>query len=190
MNKVLQKIITGVLIATLGLAGLPLSGAYAAAPADAPTPVAPSADKLAARLQQAFARENTILGRIGKLYTGSDAGFTKLQNLLDKAKAHGLDVSQIQAALDAFKAALTNAKPFYTQALSTAQSHAGFDANGQVTDPQTARATVKSVRDSFVQYKGALNGTGKALHEAIQAFRQAHPRATPTPAASGSGSSG
>lgn len=186
MNTLLYKIVAGVLIVMLGLAGLPLGSVSAAAPADAPTPTpAPAGSRVDARLQRSFARQNRIITRIGKVYGSADQGFSKVQALLDKARARGLDVSQIQAALDAFKTALTTARPFYDQATATAGSHAGFDAAGNVTDPQAARSTVQSIHASLEQFRGALGGTLKSLREAIRAFRAAHPHATPTPAPTG-----
>ena len=179
MHSVFHKLVGGLLIVTLGLACLPLGTAFAAAP----TPQAPSPDLVPSRLERVFARQNRIIDRLGKLYAGADQGFTKIQNLLDQARARGLDVSQLQAAFDAFKNALPAARPFYLQAKAAVDAHAGFDAAGNLIDVQAARSTVQSVHASLVQFRTALNGTAKALRQAIRAFRAAHPRPTPTPAA-------
>jgi len=39
------------------------------------------------------------------------------------------------------------------------------------------------MHEKFKEIRAAMNGTGKALREAIKAFREAHPRpeSTPTP---------
>jgi hypothetical protein len=58
-------------------------------------------------------------------------------------------------------------------------SHQGFDANGKVTDPEKAKETVKQMREKMQEIRAALDGTGKALHEAIQAFKAANPRPKP-----------
>ncbi len=186
MNIVLRKIVMGVLIAGLGLAGLSIGSVYAAGSSEPPTPatstpVAPSPDLVNARLERAFTRQTRIVERLGKLYDNSDQGFTRIQNLLDKAKERGLDVSQVQAALDAVKNALPKGRPFYEQAKSIVNSHKGFDASGKVTDPEAAKATVKSLHDALGQFRTAMGGTVKALREAIQAFRKANPRPSPTP---------
>ena len=137
------------------------------------------------RLELAFARQTLTLDRIGKLYDNADQGFPQLQNLLDKAKQRGLDVSQIESALDTLKTALTNARPAYDQAKSLHDAHNGFDANGKVTDPSAARDTIKGVHDALSQFRTDMDGAGKALREAIKAFRQANPRPTPAPTSTG-----
>jgi hypothetical protein len=176
MNPIFAKIVTGVLIATLSLAGLPLNNAHAAAAADTPTPAAPSRERANARLERTFARQLRRLERIGKLYDGTDPMLSKAQKLIDKAKEKGLDVSALQAALEAFKAALPAGQPFYEQAQSIAGSHEGFDASGKVTDVEAARATVESLHDELEQFHQAMDGAGRSLHEALKDFREANPR--------------
>jgi hypothetical protein len=51
-----------------------------------------------------------------------------------------------------------------------------------VTDPQKARETVQAMHDKLQEIKTAMDGTGKALREAIKAFREANPRPQPTAA--------
>ena len=171
MKTIFGKMMLAVLVFSLLLAGLPLSSAYAAGLNDTPTPAAPSKDRTP-RLEQAFARQSKILARVGKLYEQADLGFPKIQSRLDKAKAKGLDVAAVQTALDTLKKALTDARPLYNQAKSTADAHKGFDTAGKVTDPAAAAETIKSLRDTGKQFKTAMNGTVKALHEAIKALRE------------------
>jgi hypothetical protein len=105
----------------------------------------------------------------------------KVQKLLDRASAKGKDVSAVQAALDAFTVALKNAKPVYESMKGIINSHQGFDASGKVTDPEKAKETVQAMHAKMQEIKTAMNGTGKALHEAIKAFREANPRPVKTP---------
>jgi hypothetical protein len=100
----------------------------------------------------------------------------KVQKLLDRATANGKDVSAIQSALDAFNAALKDAKPIYESAKGIINSHQGFDANGKVTDPAKAKETIKAMHEKMQEIRTAMDGTGKALHEAIKAFREANRR--------------
>ena len=59
-------------------------------------------------------------------------------------------------------------------------SHQGFDSNGNVTDSEKAKQTALAMRKKFQEIKTVMNGTGKALREAIKAYRQANPRPQPT----------
>jgi len=187
MNTIFHKIVTGVLAASLALTGVPLATASAAVPNDSPTPGAPlaqSGKRSGARLQRAFARETRIIKRIGKVYDRADEGFPRIEKLIEKAEENGLDVSEAQAAFDAFKSALATAEPFYEQAESLADAHNGFDADGKVTDAAAARETVKGIHDALAQAKDAMNGTMKALHEALRDLRQELPKPTSTSSSS------
>jgi len=172
--------------AALGLSALPLVGVYAqsANPPLSPTPAQPSNDKL----QKAWAREQTIYTRIGKILDNAGSLISKIQARLNDAEAKGKDVSAVQTALDAFSAAIKNVQPIYADLQSIIQSHSGFDASGNVTDPTQALQTVQNFKSDSEQIRQAgVKEAGKALREAIQAFRQANPPATPTPSSSLSG---
>ena len=64
---------------------------------------------------------------------------------------------------------------------TAAQTAQVIDATGKVTDRTTAIATTKSLAQVLKDTRTAMNGTWKALREAVQAFRQAHPRPATTP---------
>src|SRR5258706_7260399 len=93
-------------LATLGAASLPLVSAAAQGANDPTPPRAVQGQISNERLERVWARQLKIYERIGK----ADEFVTKVQNLLDRATAKGKDVSAIQSALDAFKAALKNAQ--------------------------------------------------------------------------------
>jgi hypothetical protein len=179
MNRIFRKIVIGTLVAALGLASLPLSSAHAAGPNDPPDPGGRSPRRVNARLERAFAHQARKVRHIGGIY---ERDFTKIQNLIDQASQDGLDVSQLQAALDAYKDALAKNRPLYDQSKSIVDGHDGFDAGGKVTELETARTTVESLHEKLEEFHTAMDGTGKALHEALKAFRQANPRPTATPA--------
>jgi hypothetical protein len=103
--------------------------------------------------------------------------------LIDRAKANGKDVSAVQSALNAFEAALKTAQPIYESTKGIVNSHQGFDDSGKVIDPAKAQETVLAMRGKFQEIRTALNGTGRALRDAIRAFRAANPRPQPTPTA-------
>ena len=74
---------------------------------------------------------------------------------------------------DAFEEALKDAHPVYESGKSIANSHQGFDENGKVTDAEKARETVKVMGEKLREIKDAMDGTGKALRDAIRDFRKA-----------------
>lgn len=181
MKLLLRKTILFVLVTALALAILPLS-AVSAKSAHDPTPP-PIGQVSGEKLEQAWARQQRIYERLGKGFDRLDTFTTRVQARIDKAEARGKDVAALQSALDAFVDAAKDAQPIYESAESIINSHQGFDENGKVTDPQKARETVQALREKLQEIKTVMKGTGKALREAIKAFRQANPRpqSTATP---------
>ena len=177
MKTLFKKTILLALVAALGLAAMPFVSVFAAGAND-PTPPPPSTGQIRTeRLERVWARQLRIYERMGR----TDKFIERVQKLIDRARANGKDVSAVQAALDAFKAAVKNAQPTYESLKGILNSHQGFDSNGKVTDPEKAKQTVQSIHDKFKEIRDTMNGTGKALREAIRAFRQANPRPQSTP---------
>ena len=174
MKMLFRKTILSALVLVLGLAAMPFVSVFAAGEYD-PTPP-PHGQISNERLERVWARQLRIYGRMGR----TDELIEKVQKLLDRAKANGKDVSAVQAALDAFTAAAKDAQPIYESIKGIVNSHQGFDSNGKVTDLEKAKETVQSMHAKFKEIRDTLNGTGKALRQAIRAFRQANPRPQPT----------
>lgn len=180
-----KKSLIVAVIAAMGLGALPFVNAYA----QSPTPVTPVPGQTSTdRLQKAWARDQTFSTRIGKILGGATNLISRIQTRLDKAKANGKDVSSVQTALDAFSTAVNNVQPIYADIQTIIQSHAGFDASGNVTDATQALQTVQDFRSKIQEIRQVrLGAAGKALREAIKAFRQANQPPTPTPSSSGVG---
>jgi len=174
MKTIFKKTILFALITALGVASLPFVS-VAAQGANDPTP--PTGEVSNERLERIWARQLRVYERMGK----TDEFVAKIQQLLDRAAANGKDVSAIQSALDAFVAAAKDAKPIYESANGIINSHMGFDANGKVTEPAQAKETVRALGEKLKEIRVAMDGTGEALREAIQAFRAANPRPVKTP---------
>ena len=172
-----KKSLIAAVIAAMGLGALPLVSAYAQSATPPATPQ-PSSD----RLQKAWAREQTIYTRIGNILDRANNLISEIQTKLDGAKSKGKDVSSVQTALDAFSTAVKNVQPIYADLQTIIQSHSGFDASGNVTDPTQALQTVQDFKSKSEEIRQAgVSEAGKALREAIKAFRQANQPATPAP---------
>lgn len=176
MKNIFKKTVLFALVAALAVASLPFVS-VAAQGANDPTP--PTGEVSNEKLEQAWARQLKAYERMGK----TEEFVAKAQQLIDRAGAKGKDVAAVQAALDAFVDATKDAKPVYESAKGIINSHQGFDSNGKVTDAAKAKETVKAMHEKMQEIRTAMDGTGKALHEAIKAFREANPRPekTPTP---------
>ena len=180
MSLVFRKVIMAVVIAALILAAAPVTGVFAAGEFDQPQPPA-DGEVSHDRLERIWARELKAYERFGKLFEKSDAMIGKVQGLIERAEENGKDVSAVQAALDAFEAALKDAHPLYESAKGIINSHKGFDEEGKVTDAALAKETVQEMGAKLKEIKSAMGGIGRALREAIRAFREANkPAETPT----------
>lgn len=178
MKMLFKKTILLALVAALAVASLPFVRVSAAG-ADDPQP--PSGPVTNGKLEQVWARQQRAYEKLGKGFDRADDFTARAQQLIDRAKENGKDVSALQAALDAFESAIKEAHPIYEGGKGIINSHQGFDANGKVTDAEKAKETVQAMHDKLQEVKVAMNGTGKALREAIRDFRQANPRPTKTP---------
>jgi len=139
MKMFFKKTVLFALVAALGVAAMPFVGASAAGQNDPPTPQGEISNE---RLEQAWARQLRTYERIGKGFERNDEFIDRAQNLIDKAAANGKDVSALQAALDAFEAAVTEARPVYESASGIVNSHQGFDEKGKVIDAELAKEIV------------------------------------------------
>lgn len=177
--KFLKKTILCAIIAVIALAALPFTSVSAAGQND--TSIPPRNPASGERLERLWAWQLRIYDRLGH----TDESIDRIQMLIDRAKANGKDVSAVQSALDAFNTAALDAHPIYESMKGIINSHQGFDDKGKVTDPAKARETVKSMATKFQELKTTMSGTGRALHEAIKAFRASNPPTQPAGTPSG-----
>ena len=174
MKNMFKKTLLIALVAALAVASLPLMSASAAPSTDDPPPG--DREVSAERLEKVWARQLRLYEKIGNGYDRSDNFVEKVQTLINRASENGKDVTAVQAALDAFEAALKDTHPIYESAKGIVNSHQGFDNDGKVTDLEKAKETVKSMAEKLKEIKESMGGTGKALREALKAFLEANPR--------------
>lgn len=97
----------------------------------------------------------------------------RTQDLIDRATARGYGASAVQSALDTFAEFYPQARPYNLEAADILETHAGFDEDGNVTDPEVAVETLKSLQaalQSAYETMGGENHAGGALIEAIKDF--------------------
>jgi len=177
--KFFKKTILFALAAALALSALPFPSVFAAGQND---PSAPSQNQLSnARLERIWARQLRIYHRLGR----RDEMIDRIQRLIDRAKEKGKDASAVQASLEAFEAAAKDAQPIYESMKGIVSAHQGFDENGKVIDPIQARETIQAMRSTMQEIKTTMDGTSRALRQAIGDFRAANPHWQPMSTPSG-----
>ena len=86
----------------------------------------------------------------------------------------GHDVSQLEAALDSFRAALAEAQGHYEEAKAVLDVHAGFDDDGVVVDREQARETLREAGRSLGDARRALKDGATQLRRAIRDWGREH----------------
>lgn len=167
MNVLFKKLTLALLVAMLALAALPVTSAFA-------QEENPPKEVTNEQLEKAWAKQLQVYEKLSKVFDDSTIRLDKAQELIDKATAKGRDTTVVQAALNAFVAAVEKSHSVYENIQPLITAHAGFDSNGKVTDATQAKATVQGVRAKLQELKTSMDGTGKALREAIRAFREAN----------------
>ncbi|MBE0670463.1 MAG: hypothetical protein IH588_07740 [Anaerolineales bacterium] len=176
MKFMIKKLLLAFSAAALVFAAFPVTSAFAA---DEAPPVAGRISN--ERLERVWARQLRIYEKLGRAFADVDAHIARFQERIDKAASNGKDVSSLQSALDAYKAALNAAQPMYSGLAEIVDTHAGFDANGKVIDAEQAKSTLEQVRTKLQEIKSTMGGTFKALHEALKAFRDINRPIEPRP---------
>jgi hypothetical protein len=178
MKQFFRKTILFAVIAALAVASLPFVSVSAAGEKD-PSTLPQVTNE---RLENIWARQLRAYERMGH----TDEFIARVQKLIDRAEENGKDASAVQAALDAFAEQAKEAQPVYESIKGIINSHQGFDENGKVTDPEKAKETIRSMHEKLQEIRKTMDGTGKALRDAIKAFREANPRPEKTPTPTGS----
>lgn len=167
MNMFFKKTTLALLVAMLAVAALPLAPVLA-------QDEDPPRDITNEQLEKAWAHQLKSYERFGRVFEDTDMRLSKAQELIDKATARGKDTFTLQSALNAFSDAVERSRATYNEIKTLITTHAGFDANGKVIDPVQARATIEAIRTNLQELKTSMDGTGKALRAAVQAFREAN----------------
>jgi hypothetical protein len=169
MKNLISRVVLAVLVASLAIAAIPVTRAYAAD--ETPPAKGELTDE---KIEEIWARQQQAYERMGKAFEDTDAHIARFQSMIDKAAANGKDVTSLQAALNAYETALLASEPAYEELGQVFRTHSGFDANGKVTDSEKAKVTIKEARQGMKAIKDSMGGTFKALREAIKAFREAN----------------
>jgi hypothetical protein len=169
-----KKTVLVVLIVALALAALPVTSAYASGLNDSNDPPSSETKRSNERLERIWARMQRVYERQGRILDRADEMVERFQDRIDRMEENGKDVTALQAALDTFEDALKEAHPIYESAKGIINSHQGFDADGKVTDREKAFETVKDLGAKLKEIREIVGEPGKALREAIKAFRDAN----------------
>lgn len=177
-NKSLWRKLGSVALVVVVLGGVLFAGAAPtlAAGEGAPPPQEEVDEGGAPRLEFAYLRLQHV-AEVQDLRLGQAAEVVDfVQGWIDELAASGEDVTELQAALDTFEAALAEAQGHYEAAKAVLDEHAGFDESGQVTDREAARETLREAGRSLDDARRALSDGATQLRRAIRDWGREQPR--------------
>ncbi len=160
------------LVAAAGLvfsASPAVQAVQAAGPAQEtpPPPARPAASP--ERLERLYQNELKALDAQAAHLERTDEIIARAQAKIDELAAKGLDISALQEALGDYQDAVADAQGYHDKAASILSAHAGFDANGKVTDAAQARVTVQEAGRAL---RDARQNLRPALHRLLRALRE------------------
>lgn len=153
----------GALLAAVMVAGLALSPALAAGPTAAGHPT----------LETLYQREQNWLSVQTLTLTNANSIALNTQNWISALQGQGKDTTTLEAALAAFISAVATAQINHDTAAGILSTHAGFDANGTVTDRAQAAATARQAHQALQTAHLTLVGAAVDLRLAVRAWRNA-----------------
>ncbi len=190
-TKMYSKVVAGVLavaIAAVGIFAMP-TATYAQGTNPPTTPSAPGAKKPenpGKAFEKLYERAQKNLDALKSSLSKANEVVTKAQSWIDEAKGKGIDTSTAEAALATYKAEIAKAQASYDSAKSILDTHAGFDANGKVTDREQALKTVKDFSEALREGRQTLAKATREFQKVVKEIRaenrnKVKPTTTPTP---------
>jgi hypothetical protein len=127
-------------------------------------------------LEKVYARLQEFSSKQAERLANSDEFIARIEARIAKLKEHGVDTSEVEAALTNFTAQLPIAQAAHDSAAATLATHAGFDDNGKVTDPATARETVRSAATDLNTCRQTLKDAAQAIFDAFKNLPRPQPQ--------------
>jgi hypothetical protein len=168
-----RKAVLAAAIVALAAATVPPLNAEAQAMLDPGNPPAAN-EQRGWRLERAWARQQWLHDRLSYMFDHTQQRIDRAQDFIDRAEANGKDTSAIQAALDAFANAISEARPIFESAKGLVSAHRGFDDSGRVTDASLAAETVQSMAEKLREIRDVLLDPTRGMRDAIRAFWEAN----------------
>lgn len=125
-------------------------------------------DRWARRLAWLYQKELKLLDRQQERLENTAQVAGKVEEMISKAREKGLDVSALEAALQDYQAGVAEAQMEHNEAAEILETHAGFDENGNVTDIQAAKETVREAHKHLMQAHRTLEQNARQLRMAIR----------------------
>ena len=126
------------------------------------------------RLETAFQKEKDTLEKLNGYLAKSEGAFARVQALIDKGSAAGLDISSLSIAQSDFLSSISTAQSSYDTAVGILGTHEGFDEQGNVTDSAAAKQTLKDAGNAMKSAGTTLRDAGSILKVTVTSWLEAN----------------
>lgn len=171
MKAFFRKFVPVLILLVVIAAALP-TPAYAASAAQEEQPAPENRDPNRI-IESRFKQEQRRNERQAKGGERIDTLLERIESRLSRAEEQGLDTSAVESALADFETARAEAAALHSKAGELIDAHAGFDAEGKVTDAETAAQTVEDIHLLIDQARDGIADGREAVQHALWDLFQA-----------------
>ncbi len=126
------------------------------------------------RLENGLARLQTANGRLQERLAKTSEIVIKGEEWIANLQAEGMDTAVLENALATYQTEVAAAQALADSAAQILTDHAGFDDEGNVTDRQTAVATLRDAGRTLRDSHRTLRDATITLRRTAQDFRRDH----------------
>lgn len=124
-----------------------------------------------ARLEFAYASLQLWSENMGNRLDFTPEIYDVLDRWIALLEENGRDASELRQAKADFESAIASAQAEYDQGAAIVAAGNGFDANGDVTDPEAARETVSEARQYFADARQISVDAFQELRDVVEDAR-------------------
>jgi len=148
-----------------------LMGTFGVAAAEQRGPTEPPKTPNYTELEQQYRLRMAQVRSLDELIRRAAHRGEEIAAKITRAKAEGKDTAALEQALTTYRTKLYAAHAYWQAAADALKTHAGFSAAGKVTNPDQARATLKTagaaLEQSYLTARSADELLNKALAKAL-----------------------
>ncbi len=127
-----------------------------------------------ANLELFYARELLVADRQGEALRRTGEAITRVEGLITRLQGEGFDTADLEIALGTYRSGIAAAQSAHDEAAVILSAHAGFAADGHVTNLAQALDTVRTAGQFLRETHLKLRAANLDLRQALRAWHEAH----------------
>ncbi len=161
--------ITRFLVSALAVL-LVLVGTFGVAAAEQRSPTVTPPHTNYGELEQLYRLRQSQVRSLYEMLSRDEHRALEVDKLIAYAKSRGVDTAALEQALATYRSMLRYARAAWKIAANVLKTHAGFNDAGQVTNPDQARATLKTAEGAIYKCYRVARYAEELLNRALAEF--------------------